>query len=35
MSAFSERELAYLARGKLGRLATIDPAGMPHVVPLG
>jgi len=35
MSVFSEAELAYLAKGKLGRLATIDEAGMPHVVPLG
>jgi pyridoxamine 5'-phosphate oxidase family protein len=36
MSAFSDAELAYLsAEGKLGRLASIDPAGMPHVVPLG
>lgn len=35
MSVFSEVELAYLAEGKLGRLATIDPAGFPHVVPIG
>lgn len=35
MSAFSDVELAYLAEGKLGRLATIDPTGLPHVVPLG
>lgn|SRR5487761_266554 len=28
-------ELAYLAKGKLGRLATIDGNGVPHVVPLG
>ena len=35
MSVFSEAELAYLAKGRLGRLATIDAAGMPHVVPLG
>jgi hypothetical protein len=35
MSVFSDAELAYLAEGKLGRLATIDGAGMPHVVPLG
>ena len=35
MSVFSETELAYLAKGKLGRLATIDQAGVPHVVPLG
>lgn len=35
MSVFSEAELAYLAEGKLGRLATIDLTGLPHVVPLG
>jgi pyridoxamine 5'-phosphate oxidase family protein len=35
MSIFSEAELAYLSEGKLGRLATIDQAGMPHLVPLG
>jgi pyridoxamine 5'-phosphate oxidase family protein len=35
MSVFSDAELTYLAQGKLGRLATIDEAGMPHVVPLG
>ena len=35
MSVFSDAELAYLAQAKLGRLATIDAAGMPHVVPLG
>ena len=32
MSVFSDAELTYLAEGKLGRLATIDGAGMPHVV---
>jgi pyridoxamine 5'-phosphate oxidase family protein len=35
MSVFSDAELTYLAQSKLGRLATIDAAGMPHVVPLG
>jgi pyridoxamine 5'-phosphate oxidase family protein len=35
MSAFSEKELNYLADRRLGRLATIDASGMPHVVPLG
>lgn len=36
MSAFSEPELAYFAEGgHLGRLATIDAAGSPHVVPIG
>ena len=36
MSAFSRLELAYL-RGErpLGRLATVGPAGMPHVAPVG
>lgn len=35
MSLFSEDELTYLRAGKLGRLATIDRDGMPHLVPLG
>lgn len=35
MSVFSDDELAYLSERRLGRLATVDPAGMPHVVPLG
>lgn len=35
MSVFSARELAYLGERRLGRLATIDGDGMPHVVPLG
>jgi pyridoxamine 5'-phosphate oxidase family protein len=35
MSAFSDAELAYLGERRLGRLATIGPDGMPHVVPLG
>ena len=35
MSIFSEAELAYLEEGKLGRLATVDPTGQPHVVPVG
>jgi pyridoxamine 5'-phosphate oxidase family protein len=35
LSVFSDAELTYLAKGRLGRLATIDAAGMPHVVPLG
>lgn len=34
MSVFSDDELAYLGERKLGRLATIDPSGLPHVVPL-
>jgi len=35
MSVFSDAELTYLAKGRLGPLATIDGTGMPHVVPLG
>jgi pyridoxamine 5'-phosphate oxidase family protein len=35
MSAFSVAELAYLSERRLGRLATIDPDGLPHLVPLG
>lgn len=35
MSVFSDKELEYLADRRLGRLATIDASGMPHVVPLG
>ena len=36
MSAFSPAERAYLStEPRLGRLATIDPTGQPHVVPLG
>lgn len=35
MSLFSEKELGYLADRRLGRLATIDADGLPHVVPLG
>ena len=35
MSVFSEKELDYLADQRLGRLATIDANGLPHVVPLG
>jgi hypothetical protein len=29
-----DAERTYLGKGKLGRLATIDRTGMPHVVPL-
>jgi pyridoxamine 5'-phosphate oxidase family protein len=35
MSVFSKNELDYLADRRLGRLATIDADGLPHVVPLG
>ena len=34
MSAFSEAEIAYLQSNTMGRLATIGPDGMPHLVPL-
>lgn len=34
--SFSDQELAYLtAERRLGRLATIQPDGQPHLVPLG
>jgi pyridoxamine 5'-phosphate oxidase family protein len=32
---FSDDELAYLAESRLGRLATIGPDGLPHIVPVG
>lgn len=36
MSAFTDNELAFLHDGpKLARLATVDAAGDPHVVPTG
>ncbi|HEX2317276.1 MAG TPA: PPOX class F420-dependent oxidoreductase [Thermomonospora sp.] len=37
MTIFSDAELAYLREDprRLGRLATVGPDGMPHVVPLG
>jgi len=35
MSAFTEKEIEYLGEQRLGRLATIDSAGNPHVVPVG
>lgn len=36
MSVFTEAELAYLTgEQRLGRLATVGPDGMPHVVPSG
>ena len=34
MSAFTEREIAYLRDQRLGRLATVDAKGRPHVVPV-
>jgi len=35
VSAFSDAELAYLRDRRMGRLATSDAAGQPHVVPIG
>jgi pyridoxamine 5'-phosphate oxidase family protein len=35
MSVFSDQELDYLTGRRLGRLATVDADGLPHVVPLG
>src|SRR6476646_1208448 len=35
MSVFTEKEIEYLGTQRLGRLATIDSAGNPHVVPVG
>lgn len=35
MSVFSDAERVYLGKRRLGRLATIDSTGLPHVVPLG
>ena len=33
MSAFTDKELEYLAGQRLGRIATVGPDGQPHVVP--
>jgi pyridoxamine 5'-phosphate oxidase family protein len=35
MAAFSDKELEYLKGQRLARLATSDPGGAPHVVPVG
>jgi pyridoxamine 5'-phosphate oxidase family protein len=35
MSAFTEREVEYMKEQRLGRLATVDAEGGPHVVPVG
>ena len=35
MSIFTKRELEYISEQRLGRLATVDIAGNPHVVPVG
>ena len=32
---FTEKEVEYLNRQRLGRLATVTPSGKPHVVPTG
>ncbi len=34
MSAFTEKEIEYLKDQRLGRLATVDAGGRPHVVPV-
>jgi pyridoxamine 5'-phosphate oxidase family protein len=35
MSVFTRNELDYLRKQRLGRLATVDAGGNPHVVPVG
>ena len=35
MSVFTPAELAYLSEQRLGRLATTNQGGQPHVVPVG
>jgi pyridoxamine 5'-phosphate oxidase family protein len=35
MSHFSEAETTYLQSQRLGRLATVDDKGQPHVIPVG
>jgi len=35
MSVFTNNELDYLRQQRLGRLATVDAEGHPHVVPVG
>ena len=35
MSAFLDKEIEYLGRQRLGRLATVGRDGSPHVVPVG
>ncbi|GCE16237.1 PPOX class F420-dependent oxidoreductase [Dictyobacter kobayashii] len=35
MNTFTSAEIAYFADQKLGRLATINQTGAPHVVPVG
>jgi nitroimidazol reductase NimA-like FMN-containing flavoprotein (pyridoxamine 5'-phosphate oxidase superfamily) len=33
MSAYTEKEIEYLDEQRLGRLATVDAEGRPHIVP--
>ena len=35
MGVFTDNEIAYLNQQRLGRLATVDKNGNPHVVPVG
>lgn len=35
MDTFTDKELEYLGEQRLGRLATVDGKGDPHVVPVG
>ena len=35
MSVFTAKEMEYLQQQRLGRLATVDTSGNPHVVPVG
>ena len=35
MTVFTDKELEYLRSQRLARLATADPTGAPHVVPVG
>ena len=34
MSVFTEKEIEYFGEQRLGRLATVDVEGRPHVVPV-
>lgn len=34
-NVFTPAQIAYLKSQRLGRLATVDPSGQPHVVPVG
>jgi pyridoxamine 5'-phosphate oxidase family protein len=35
MTTFTDKEIEYLKSQRLGRMATVSPAGKPHVVPVG